>query len=97
LMERYEIARVLLTHKEELRSFCVESLALFGSIVRGEARSDSDVDILVEFSKPVGLFGFIRLKHRLEEILGRPVDLVTRAALKPQLRDRILQECVHAL
>jgi hypothetical protein len=96
-MERDEIARILATHRRELETFGVRSLALFGSVVRGEAKSDSDVDILVEFSKPVGLFGFIRLKHRLEEILGRSVDLVTRAALKPQLRDRILEECVNAL
>ena len=84
-------------HRKELEGLGVRSLALFGSVVRGEARPDSDVDILVKFSKPVGLFEFIRLKHRLEEILGRSVDLVTRAALKPQLRDRILEECVNAL
>jgi len=96
-MERDEITRILVSHKKELEALGVRSLALFGSVVRGEAKPDSDVDILVEFSKPVGLFGFIRLKHRLEEILGRSVDLVTRAALKPQLRDRILEECVNAL
>jgi len=96
-MEREEITRILVSHKKELEALGVRSLALFGSVVRGEATSDSDVDILVEFSKPVGLFEFIHLKHRLEEILGRSVDLATRAALKPQLRDRILEECVNAL
>ena len=96
-MEREEITRILALHRKELEGLGVRSLALFGSVVRGEARPDSDVDILVKFSKPVGLFEFIRLKHRLEEILGRSVDLVTRAALKPQLRDRILEECVNAL
>ena len=96
-MEQNEITRILASHRKELEALSVRSLSLFGSVVRGEATSDSDVDILVEFSKPVGLFGFIRLKHRLEEILGRSVDLVTRAALKPQLRNRILEECVNAL
>ena len=96
-MEREEITRILAAHRKELEALGVRSLALFGSVVRGEAKPDSDVDILVEFSKPVGLFEFIRLKHRLEEILGRSVDLVTRAALKPQLRNRILEECVNAL
>jgi len=96
-MERDEITRILVSHKKELEALGVRSLALFGSVVRGEATSDSDVDILVEFSKPVGLFEFIHLKHRIEEILGRSVDLATRAALKPQLRDRILEECVNAL
>jgi hypothetical protein len=74
----------------------VKSLALFGSVVRGEARPDSDIDILVEFDKPVGLISFIRLKHRLSELLGRNVDLVTKAALKPQLREHILHEVSHA-
>jgi predicted nucleotidyltransferase len=96
-MEREEITRILATHREELEAFGIRSLSLFGSVVRGEEKSDSDVDILVEFATPVGLFGFIRLKYLLEEILGRSVDLVTREALKPQLRDRILEECVNAL
>jgi len=87
-----EPLETLRRHRAELKTFGVKSLALFGSAVRGEARPDSDLDILVEFDKPIGLFGFIRLKHRLSAILGRQVDLVTREALKPQLRDHILQE-----
>lgn len=74
----------------------MRSLALFGSVARDQAALDSDVDLLVEFSKPVGLFEFLDLKERLEQILGRPVDLVTREALKPQLKDRILSEAVRA-
>jgi uncharacterized protein len=87
---------ILQRHRAELRKFGVKSLALFGSVVRGEAKPTSDIDILVEFAQPIGLFGFIRLKHRLSEILGRQVDLVTPQALKPQLRDRILHEASHA-
>ena len=90
-----ELLETLRRHRSELKTFGVKSLALFGSAVRGEARPDSDLDILVEFDKPIGLFGFIRLKHRLSEILGRQVDLVTREALKPQLREHILQEISH--
>ena len=75
------------------RSFLV---ALFGSFARDEGREDSDVDLLVEFSRPIGLFEFVRMQRQLGELLGHRVDLVTPAALKPQLRDRILREAVVA-
>lgn len=74
----------------------MKSLKFFGSVVRGEARADSDIDILVEFSRPIGLLAFVRLKNRLSELLGRPVDLVTPDALKPPLRDGILSEAQNA-
>ena len=80
----------------ELRANAVQAIYLFGSVVRDEATPESDVDVLVDFSGPVTLFGFARLRRRLEDLLGRPVDLVTRDALKPQLRDRILSEAVRA-
>lgn len=76
-------------------TYGVESLAVFGSAVRGEARPDSDIDLLVRFrGDPPGLFGFLRLERRLSEILGRPVDLVMETALKPALRPRILAEAI---
>ncbi len=65
-------------------------------MARDEAEPASDVDILVEFGEPVGLFEFVALKNYLEGILGSPVDLVTEDALKRQLRDRILEEAVPA-
>lgn len=74
----------------------MKSLALFGSVARNEAGPASDVDILVEFGEPVGLFEFVALKNYLEEILGNPVDLVTEDALKRQLRERILGEAIPA-
>lgn len=87
---------ILNRYRDELHEMGVKSIAVFGSVVRKEARPDSDIDILVEFDRPVGLLAFLRLRHRLEEILGRRVDLVTPAALKRQLRDRILKEAVYA-
>lgn len=90
-----EILRLLGEHRAELERFGVKSLSLFGSMVRHEARENSDVDILVEFSESVGLFEFIRLKAYLEKLLGMPVDLVTPDALKPRLRERILKESVR--
>jgi uncharacterized protein len=87
---------ILNRHRPELSALGVKSLKLFGSVVRDKARSDSDIDILVEFSRPIGLLAFVRLKQRLAELLGRPVDLVTPEALKPPLREGILQEAKNA-
>jgi predicted nucleotidyltransferase len=87
---------ILREHQAELREAGVKSLKLFGSVVRGEARPESDIDILVEFIRPVGLLAFVRLKQRLAELLDRPVDLVTPEALKPMLRDGILLEAQNA-
>ena len=80
----------------ELRTHAVQELWLFGSAAREELQAGSDIDLLVDFSAPVTLFEFARLRRRLESLLGRSVDLVTRDALKPQLRDRILREAVRA-
>jgi len=74
----------------------VRSLDLFGSIARGDSGADSDVDLLVEFDRPVGLFQFFRVQRKLEAIVGRPIDLVMKDAIKRQLRTRILAEAVSA-
>ena len=80
----------------ELRAHAVKELWLFGSAAREELKAGSDIDILVDFAAPVTLFEFARLRRRLESLLGRSVDLVTRDALKPQLREQILREAVRA-
>lgn len=78
-------------------AFGVDSLAVFGSVARGEADASSDVDLLVRFhGAPPGLFDYVRLERHLSEILDRSVDLVMESALKPRLRDRILAESVAA-
>lgn len=95
-MTRDEVLRRIRAERPELTRLGVRSLALFGSAARDEATPASDIDLLVEFERQVGLFGFIRVKQHLERILGRRVDLVTPDALKPQLRDAILREAVPA-
>jgi len=91
-----EITELLQQHLPELQNqHAVADIALFGSFVRGEQRPDSDIDILVEFTKAVGFVAFLRLEQRLEEILGRKVDLVTRKALKPHIGKHILKETRH--
>jgi predicted nucleotidyltransferase len=95
-MRREEALEKLAGAREVLDPFHVKALFIFGSVARDEATSESDVDLLVDFDDSPSLFEFARLRRRLAEILGRPVDLVTRSALKPQLRDRILGEAVRA-
>jgi uncharacterized protein len=70
-------------------------LAIFGSVARNEANAGSDADILVEFSRPVGLFEFIGVKEFLENLLDRPVDLVTPDAIRPDMKEKILGEAIY--
>ncbi|WP_041445078.1 nucleotidyltransferase family protein [Syntrophobotulus glycolicus] len=71
--------------------YSVGKIGVFGSYARNEQKEDSDIDIIVEFTRPVG-FQFIDLKLYLEEILERKVDLVTPNALKSQIREQVLKE-----
>ncbi len=95
-MERDRILALLKNRKRRLKKFGVHSLSIFGSIARDQAHKNSDVDILVDFEKPVGLFEYARLKMYLEDILERPVDLVTPDALRQELREDILREAIRA-
>ncbi len=94
-MKRDEIPKVIASHRMELNSFGVKSLAIFGSIARNEARSGSDVDILVEFQGKPTFNQYMKLKFFLQDMLGRPVDLVTAKALKPRLRPYIEKEALY--
>lgn len=97
--DRNQVLESLAAHGQELRTrYSVRRIGLFGSVARGDAGSDSDIDILVDFEPDahIGLFGFARLQLRLSELLGRPVDLVTADALHEALRDLILEETVYA-
>ncbi len=81
-MTKDEAIALLQASRPRWSGFGVKTLFLFGSVVRGEVGPDSDVDLLVEFDRPVGLFEFAGLQRVLSEILARKVDLVTPAALK---------------
>jgi len=95
-MERDQILALLKSRRRQLKKFGIHSLSVFGSVARDQARKNSDVDILVDFEKPVGLFEYARLKMYLEDILGRQVDLVTPEALRKELREDILREAIRA-
>ncbi|MBC7216945.1 MAG: nucleotidyltransferase family protein [Candidatus Caldatribacterium sp.] len=77
------------------RRFKVQEIGVFGSYVRGEENEKSDLDVLVAFQEPVGLFAFLDLEEYLEELLGVKVDLVSRKALKPHIGKHILEEVVY--
>lgn len=93
---RDEVVERLQSHPDIMERFGVRSMALFGSVVRDEARPMSDIDLMVDFlpGRPGGLFAYVELKHALEGLLGRPVDLITSGNIKPRLRRRILDECL---
>jgi predicted nucleotidyltransferase len=80
---------------ELITKFGVKSLLLFGSVARNEATSSSDVDLLVEFNRPVGYFGLFALQDYLEKLLGCPVDLGTPDSLKPYIKERIMGELIR--
>lgn len=89
-MTREQIITVLKGRLEEIRRrFSVRSISLFGSVVRDEAREDSDIDVLVVFAGKPTFDGFMDLKFYLEDLLGARVDLVTENALRPQVRRAI--------
>ncbi|HON71781.1 MAG TPA: nucleotidyltransferase family protein [bacterium] len=90
-----ELKEIIDSHRKELEDkYYVKSIAIFGSYTRNEQTPESDVDILVEFSKPVGLL-FVHLADYLEEILGVKVDLMTPEAIKPNRRRYILEELIY--
>jgi predicted nucleotidyltransferase len=79
-----------------LQQFGVTSVAIFGSVARGEANEASDVDVRVEFDRPVSLFQFVRLQRLLAERLGCRVDLATPDSLKPDIRAQAMKEAIRA-
>ncbi|MFM9969341.1 MAG: nucleotidyltransferase family protein [Burkholderiales bacterium] len=86
-MNRSQILQLLIDHKPLLaRLYDVKDLAVFGSTARDAARDDSDVDILVDFDGPATSRRYFGVQFYLEDLLGRPVDLVTKKALRPELR-----------
>ncbi|MHB9036104.1 MAG: nucleotidyltransferase family protein [Armatimonadota bacterium] len=83
---------------DAIASFChkngIRKLSVFGSVAKGLARPDSDVDVLIEFDPDVkiGLFALTKLEMELSDVLGRKVDLVTIGGLKTMIRDSIVSE-----
>ena len=91
-----DIKEVLRDQKSLLREkFKVKEIGIFGSYLRGKQRKTSDVDLLVEFIEPVGLFDFLRLEDFLTQKLGVKVDLVIKDALKPRIKQKVIEEALY--
>ncbi len=96
---RKKIDEVLMNLRENKplieEKYRVKTLGVFGSYVRGEQKKGSDLDILVEFAEPVGLFEFMELEEFLEKKMGVKIDLVSRKASKPRIGKHILKEVIN--
>src|ERR1700678_333315 len=88
----------LRAHEADLRRLGVSHAAVFGSVARGEARAESDIDVLVDLdeNRPMGIFEYARMKLYINELLEGSSDVVNRRTLKPLLRASILHDAVHA-
>ena len=94
-MTRDELLALLARHKPVLEErFGVEKLALFGSFARDTAREDSDVDVLVRFDGPATAKRYFGVQFYLEDLLGRPVDVVSETALRERLRPYVERDAI---
>jgi len=91
-VEKNEVLRILRLQRQRLREqYGVKSMALFGSVARDEARTASDIDVLVEFERPITLFQLVAVREDLQRALGAPnVDVVPRDCIFPELKESIL-------
>ena len=94
--DKDEILQILKQHKEELyKKYGVKEIGLFGSFARGEETDKSDIDILVEFEKPVGLLTVSSLENCLSDLLGIKADVVRKRNIRKELKENILNEVVN--
>ncbi|NCN25094.1 hypothetical protein COT94_00710 [Candidatus Falkowbacteria bacterium CG10_big_fil_rev_8_21_14_0_10_37_14] len=92
-MSKIELAKL----KKILKQQGVKSASLFGSFARGEATAKSDIDLLIDFGKGKTLFDLAGLKFTLEDAMGREVDLVTKAALRPAIKTYVMKDLVKII
>jgi predicted nucleotidyltransferase len=94
-MGREDILSLLRSRRAEIERFGVSSLRLFGSVARGEASPDSDIDLLVSFRDTPTYSGFMKLRIFLEDLLARKVDLVTESGLRERVRPFVEKDAIR--
>jgi predicted nucleotidyltransferase len=92
------VLETLRSHETDLRRLGVAHAAVFGSVARGDAGAESDIDVLVDLDedRAIGIFEYARLRLYINELFDRPSDVVNRRTLKPLLRANILHDTIHA-
>jgi uncharacterized protein with HEPN domain/predicted nucleotidyltransferase len=97
-MNRETVITALRAHESELRASGVVRLSLFGSTARGDARPDSDIDLLAAFddARPLSLLDVIRIENQISDLLGHAVDLIEEGTLKPRVRQSVDREAMRA-
>jgi predicted nucleotidyltransferase len=97
-MNRETVITALRAHESELRAAGVVRLSLFGSTARGDARLDSDIDLLAAFddTRPLSLLDVIRIENQISDLLGHAVDLIEEGTLKPRVRQNVDREAMRA-
>ena len=91
------VKQTILNCSAELKDLNVKSLWVFGSLAKGEAVPDSDIDVLVDFDKPAGFFQLLELKEYLENLLVSSIDLTTPDALRSEMKEQVLREAIRAV
>jgi predicted nucleotidyltransferase len=87
-----EALTILRQQSKDIKAFYVASLFLFGSVVRNQATATSDIDLLVEFTKPVGMLTMAKLQVYLEKLMGCAIDLGIIDSLRPDIKDVVMAE-----
>jgi predicted nucleotidyltransferase len=90
------IKKIINDHRQELKErFKITEIGIFGSYVRGEQKRRSDIDILVEFGEPVSLLDLVGAENYISDLIRTKVDLVPKKDVRPELKERILNEVVY--
>jgi hypothetical protein len=95
--EMEKIIELIRKNKDSLKNtYNIEKIGIFGSFAKDNQNDSSDIDILVEFSEPIGYFKFIELEQFLEKVLGKKVDLATKNSLKLSIKKEVLKDTIYA-
>jgi uncharacterized protein len=94
-VNRSQVLQLLQIHLPTIEAMGVRSLALFGSVARDEASSESDIDFAVEFDAPTTFDGYMNLKILLEDTLGQDIDLIPIQSMKPEVKETMQNDIYY--